>query len=95
MEIKRNKYLELLANKKNNGLIKILIGTRKVGKTTILRQFATLHLKNEVVHTYDFNVYENQNKYRDLDYFNQEILNKLVKDKMNYLFFDEIQEITG
>jgi predicted AAA+ superfamily ATPase len=95
MEIKRNKYLELLANKKDNGIIKILIGMRKVGKTTILKQFATLYLKNEVVHIYDFNVYENQNKYRDLDYFNQQILNKLAKDKMNYLFFDEIQEITG
>jgi predicted AAA+ superfamily ATPase len=95
VEIIRNKYLESLANKKNNNLIKILIGIRKVGKTTILKQFANLYLKNEVVHIYDFNVYENQNKYKNLDFFNQDILNKLQKDKMNYLFFDEIQEITG
>jgi predicted AAA+ superfamily ATPase len=95
VEIIRNSYLKLLDSKKNNSLIKILIGMRKVGKTTILKQFASAYLKKENVHMYDFNVFENQIKYRNLAFFNQDILKHIKKNKMNYLFFDEIQEIEG
>jgi predicted AAA+ superfamily ATPase len=95
MQIIRNTYLNLLIDKKNNGLIKILIGMRKVGKTTILQQFVSLYLRKEKVHVYDFNVYENQVKYKDLNYFNHDILTRIKNNKMNYLIFDEIQEISG
>lgn len=36
MEIKRNYYLNKLINKQNNGLIKIVTGIRRCGKSYLL-----------------------------------------------------------
>ncbi len=36
MEIQRNEYLEKLINKKHNGLIKIITGVRRCGKSYLL-----------------------------------------------------------
>ena len=36
MEIKRNHYLNILISKKNNGLIKVITGMRRCGKSYLL-----------------------------------------------------------
>ena len=44
MEIIRNKYLEMLINRKHNGLIKIITGIRRCGKSYLLNEIFYKHL---------------------------------------------------
>ena len=67
MKIKRDTYLQKLIGKKNNGLIKILTGIRRCGKSYLLDPIFRNHLKNEGIpadHIIKI----------DLDRFKQEIL---------------------
>ena len=43
-EIKRNYYLEQLVRRKGNGLIKIVTGIRRCGKSYLLRTLFKKHL---------------------------------------------------
>ena len=45
MEIQRNYYLNKLASRKNNGLIKIITGIRRCGKSYLLNQIFYRHLR--------------------------------------------------
>ena len=50
MEIKRNDYLEQLINKKNNGLIKVITGLRRSGKSYLLNTIFKKYLLDNGVH---------------------------------------------
>ncbi len=47
MEIKRDLYLDRLAARRNNGLIKVITGVRRCGKSYLLNTIFYRHLRNE------------------------------------------------
>ncbi len=95
--IERTKYIDKLVSYKDKGIIKVVTGLRRSGKSTLLELFRNRLLKEEVLleqtQFYNFELPENfLNKSWDTLYF--EIKSKLQKGKLNYIFLDEIQNIT-
>lgn len=95
MHIQRNLYLERLKNRINNGLIKVIIGIRRVGKSYLLFNiFKTYLLENitdeEHIIEMQFDKYENI-KYQKADEFMKYINEKIKKDDMYYILLDEVQ----
>lgn len=95
MEIYRNRYLNTLLRKRNNGLIKIITGIRRCGKSYLLGTI----FKNALI---DEGVPENHILHMSLDSFeNEKYLNpkefytwateKITDNKTYYLLLDEIQ----
>lgn len=95
MEIKRDRYLNTLISKKHNGLIKVVTGMRRCGKSYLLFTLFKEHLLSEGVdedHIIDFafDAFENK-KYRDPDVL-YPYLNELIKGSaMYYVLLDEVQ----
>lgn len=95
MEIKRDCYLNTLISKKHNGLIKVVTGMRRCGKSYLLFTLFKEHLLSEGVdedHIIDiaFDAFENK-KYRDPDVL-YPYLNELIKGSaMYYVLLDEVQ----
>jgi predicted AAA+ superfamily ATPase len=95
MEIKRNLYLDQLALKRHNGLIKVITGIRRCGKSYLLFTLFKNFLRNNDVdqaHIIEmaFDSYENK-KYRDPDALYPYIKNLIVDDDMYYVLLDEVQ----
>lgn len=95
MHIQRNLYLERLKNRINNGLIKVITGIRRVGKSYLLFNiFKTYLLENitdeEHIIEMQFDKYENI-KYQKADEFMKYINEKIKKDDMYYILLDEVQ----
>ncbi len=95
--IRRKEYLDKLLSYKDKDIIKVVTGLRRSGKSTLLEMFRDDLLKDGVTskqtQLYNFELPENfMNKSWDSIYF--EIKSKLQTGKMNYIFLDEIQNIT-
>jgi len=95
MEIKRDFYLNKLVQKKQNGLVKVVTGVRRCGKSYLIFVLFKDHLIAEGVkpdHIIEmaFDVRENK-KYRDPDLFDAYVNDKLSDDKMYYVLLDEVQ----
>lgn len=79
------------------GIIKVLTGQRRVGKSYILKQLQKDILEKEpqanVVYI-NMEFEEFRNIHNDLDLF-EYLKDKLPVDKNNYLFIDEVQDIDG
>lgn len=94
-EIKRDDYLEQLINRKNNGLVKIVTGIRRCGKSFLLRTLFKRHLIESGVdesHIIEmaFDLFDN------IDYRNPRVFypwaKEQLKDEENYYFLlDEVQ----
>jgi len=96
-KIRRKYYLDKLLSYKDKDIIKVVTGLRRSGKSTLLQMYKDDLLKisiiAEQIQFYNFELPENfLNKSWDTLYF--EIKSKLQPDKMNYIFLDEIQNIT-
>ncbi|MGI6320890.1 MAG: ATP-binding protein [Bacteroidales bacterium] len=92
----REEYLNKLISYKDKDLIKVVSGLRRSGKSTLLELFQNYLLNNGIdtsqVQFYNYELPENYlGKSWDSIYF--DIKNKLIKDKMNYIFLDEIQTV--
>jgi predicted AAA+ superfamily ATPase len=77
-------------------LIKVLIGIRKCGKTTILQQYISLlkeENKESIIIFINLNDFYTSSKIYDLASLNQYIAKHYDENKKNYLFIEEIQEI--
>lgn len=95
MEIKRDHYLNKLISKKHNGLIKVITGMRRCGKSYLLFTIFKNHLLETGVredHIIDmaFDSYENK-KYRDPDVLYPYIKGKIADGGMYYILLDEVQ----
>lgn len=95
MEIKRDHYLNKLISKKHNGLIKVITGMRRCGKSYLLFTIFKNHLLETGVqedHIIDmaFDSYENK-KYRDPEVLYPYIKGKIMDDGMYYVLLDEVQ----
>ena len=95
MEIKRDYYLNKLILKKHNGLIKVVTGIRRCGKSYLLSSLFKNHLNENGVddnHIIEiaFDSFENK-KYRDAEVLYPYIKDRITDDKMYYLLLDEVQ----
>ncbi len=94
-EIKRDYYLEQLIKRKNNGLIKVITGIRRCGKSFLLRNLFKKHLMETGVeedHIIEmaFDLFEYID-YRDPKVFYPWAVNKLRDEKNYYFLLDEVQ----
>ena len=94
-EIKRDAYLEKLINRKENGLIKILTGIRRCGKSYLLDPiFKNYLIKSGVSESHIIKLEldkEENKKYLDASELNKYIKSKIKDKKMYYILLDEIQ----
>ena len=97
MEIKRDYYLQELIDRIDNGLIKIITGIRRCGKSYLLNTIFKNYLIEQGIdeeHIIQLSLDENKNKmYLDPDALD-EYIRSLIKDKNKYyILLDEIQEV--
>ncbi len=95
MEIKRDYYLQKLISKKHNGLIKVITGMRRCGKSYLLFSLFKKHLQESGVsedHIIEiaFDSFENK-KLRDPEILYPLVKNKLTGEGMYYILLDEVQ----
>ncbi len=87
MEIKREEYLNQLINKKNNGLIKVITGLRRCGKSYLLNELFKKHLlDNNVMKTQIiFFAFDKMEDVMKLDKYLPEENTLFVDSRGNYL----------
>ena len=95
MVIRRDTYLDKLISKKQNGLIKVITGIRRCGKSYLLFNLFKEHLLNngtDCSHIIEmaFDSYENK-KYRDSGTFYQYMKEKISDRGLYFILLDEIQ----
>jgi len=99
MLIERPQYLQKLISKRENGLVKVITGMRRCGKSFLLFDIFHNYLISEKVkskHIIELALDEARNaKYRnplELDQFIREQV--IDKNQMYYVFLDEIQKVS-
>lgn len=95
MEIKRDKYLNELINSMGNGLVKIIVGPRRCGKSFLLFQLFKKYLLNNVtddnhIVEINFDAFENI-RLRESEECYQYLISKIKDDKQYFLLLDEVQ----
>jgi len=95
MEIRRDIYLNKLISKRHNGLIKVVTGIRRCGKSYLLFNLFREYLVNEGVtenHIIEiaFDSFENK-MYRDPEVLFPYLMEKISDDGMYYVLLDEVQ----
>lgn len=97
--INRPHYLNKLIRKKENGMIKVITGIRRCGKSYLLFNIYADYLKSQGVdskHIIGLALDENRNaKYRNPIELDNYIQSKIIDDKMYYIFLDEIQKVNN
>ena len=97
--IERNVYLNKLINRKENGLIKVITGIRRCGKSFLLNElFVKLLIESGVKDDHIIKIAldrEENKKYHDSKLLNEYILSNIKDDKMHYVILDEIQLVKG
>lgn len=97
-EIKRDIYLNKLISRKDNGLIKIITGIRRCGKSYLLDPLFKNYLldsgiKEDHIIKLELDKEENK-KYHDPHELNQYIKSQIKDKSMYYILLDEIQMTT-
>lgn len=97
MIIERNYYLNKLIAKRHNGMIKIVTGIRRCGKSFLLSTIFANWLRQHNVdnnHIITINLEDRRNKeLRDPDALLAYIDSKLMDEKVHYIMIDEIQHV--
>lgn len=95
--IERKQYLDKLIRKKENGLIKVITGIRRCGKSFLLFKIYYDYLVSEGVSKDNIiclALDETQNiKYRNPLYLDEYIRSKITDEGKYYVFLDEIQKV--
>lgn len=94
--IQRPDYLNFLVEWKEKNIIKVITGIRRCGKSTLFELFREHLLDNGVYEEQIISINFEDAEYEDLcDYkkLYEYIKSKMVPDKMNYIFLDEIQHV--
>lgn len=89
----RKEYLDKLHSWKDKHVIKVITGSRRSGKSVILKEFCKEISKNasyEQITFFNFEMLENE-ELQDYHILYDVIKKRLIKDEMNYIFLDEIQ----
>ena len=95
MKIGRDVYLNKLISKRHNGLIKVVTGMQRCGKSYLLFNLFKEYLVNEGVaenHIIEiaFDSFENK-RYRDPEVLFPYIMEKMSDERMYYVLLDEVQ----
>lgn len=94
--IKRKEYLKQLLSWKDKNIIKVLTGIRRCGKSTILKLYQEYLLNNGIDPSQIISINFEELEYEDLQDYKklyQYIKDRLVENKMMYIFLDEIQNV--
>jgi predicted AAA+ superfamily ATPase len=95
MEIKRDRYLNKLVGKEKNGLIKVVTGIRRCGKSYLLFNLFHDYLLSQGVaesHIIEIALDDRSNKeLRDPDNMLEYIKEKIKDDQTYYVIIDEVQ----
>ena len=95
MRIKRDKYLQQLISRKHSGMIKIISGIRRCGKSYLLNELFRGHLleagvREEQLISISLDDYE-QIRFRDPEVLYPYVTERLKGEGMHYLLLDEVQ----
>lgn len=93
-EIRRTSYLEWLSEWKDKGIIKVITGIRRCGKSTLMRQFQQKLLDQGVQREQIISL-----NFEDMTYshlmnaraLHEYLVSLLQAEKQNYIFLDEVQ----
>ena len=95
MDIKRDKYLNDLVNRMHNGMIKVVTGIRRCGKSYLLFNIFKNYLLEQgvpVSHIITIELDQRKNKkYRDPDAILDYIESLIEDDEQYYIMLDEVQ----
>ena len=95
MKIKRDLYLQRLINRIDNGMIKVITGIRRSGKSYLIFKIFKSYLLNNLTdeqHIIEFELDRIENKkYRKPNIILEEINSLIVDNKKYYILLDEIQ----
>ena len=96
-EIKRDMYLQELIDRQENGLIKIITGIRRCGKSYLLDPIYKNYLLSQGIkedHIIKIDLDERKNnKYLNPDVLDEYIRSKIIDKNMYYVILDEIQKV--
>ena len=94
--IYRKQYMQQLRSLKDQNVIKVISGVRRCGKSTLLMMFADELVQNgttkEQIQFYNFEDLDTL-AIGDIYQIHTHIKERLIEDKTNYLFLDEIQNV--
>lgn len=95
MEINRDKYLNALVERMHNGMIKVITGIRRCGKSYLVFRIFKNYLINNLVdeaHIISIELDLRENKqYRNPDIILSYIQSLIVDEKQYYILLDEVQ----
>ena len=99
MEIKRDYFLNQLIDRQNNGMIKIVTGIRRCGKSYLLFHLFYNYLKDNGIdenHIIKVNLEDRRNaSLRDPDNLLRHIDGLMKDDGMHYILLDEVQMVNS
>lgn len=97
MKITRPTYIQQLIDSKDNGLIKIVTGLRRVGKSYLLKTLFKEYLLNEGVkksHILIIDLEDRRNKtFRNPDYLLDWVDSQMKDNSQYYIIIDEVQRV--
>lgn len=97
MIVNRSKYIDQLVRSKGNGLIKIVTGLRRSGKSFLLKKLFRQHLLDEGVaedHIIIIDMESRKNKnLKDPDFLLDWVEKEMKDDSIYYIIIDEVQEV--
>ena len=96
IRIDRKEYLDFLVKSKDRQKIKVVSGVRRCGKSTLFEIYKDFLLENGVEKNQIISI-----NFEDMDYeeftdykkLYEYIKSKMIEDKRNYIFLDEIQHV--
>ena len=96
IRIDRKEYLDFLVKSKDRQIIKVVSGVRRCGKSTLFEIYKDFLLENGVEKNQIISI-----NFEDMDYeeftdykkLYEYIKSKMIGDKKNYIFLDEIQHV--
>jgi predicted AAA+ superfamily ATPase len=93
--IERKKYLDELASLRNNGMIKVITGMRRCGKSYLLFEIFASYLESNGIAPdhlikVDLEDYKNR-EMRNPDHLYAYVEGRIVDDRMYYILLDEVQ----
>ncbi|WP_304178734.1 ATP-binding protein [Leptotrichia trevisanii] len=96
IRIDRKEYLDFLVKSKDRQIIKVVSGVRRCGKSTLFEIYKDFLLENGVAKNQIISINFEDMDYEELtDYkkLYEYIKSKMIEDKKNYIFLDEIQHV--
>lgn len=97
MQIERPTYLQQLIDSKDNGLIKVVTGLRRVGKSYLLKTLFKKHLLTEGIKKDHILIIDLEDRkyrnFRDPDYLLDWVDKQMRNDEQYYIIIDEVQRV--